>query len=374
MGVYIVKSDGTTAPLLEVSTKNEDKELQRILELNLDLLPGEQIEPEDPRRWFLVKREMPILEWSIDFLFLDQNAVPTFVECKRYADTRARREVVGQVFEYVANAQREWTAVKLREVAEATAKQTGKTVEQYLHSLPAADFKDSESFFAKAEENLKNTIVRVVFFLEQAPQELKRLVEFLNSEMKNCDVLLVEARQYEKDGFRVVVPRLFGFTEQIRRTKELSNASTSRKPIATDWDSFVENARSKGMSESSIAKVRIVFETCEQLSAEIVWGRGVATGSFSPKWSALSPTGSVFSIYANGNLEMHFSSFKVSEAAQRVVDSLANEMNRIGFTLPANYLTSWYTYEPSDWMPLVDGFVTAIRRTLSDALATAAAT
>ncbi len=34
-----------------IRRKNEDRELQRILEVNPNLLPGDQIDPEDPRRW-----------------------------------------------------------------------------------------------------------------------------------------------------------------------------------------------------------------------------------------------------------------------------------------------------------------------------------
>ena len=32
--------------------------------------------------------------WSVDHLFLDQDAIPTLVEVKRSTDTRIRREVV----------------------------------------------------------------------------------------------------------------------------------------------------------------------------------------------------------------------------------------------------------------------------------------
>lgn len=369
MGVYIVKPDGSTEVMLNVSVRSEDKELQTILENNPDLLPGEQIEPDDPCRWMLVKREMPVLGWSIDFLFLDQNAIPTFVECKRYADTRARREVIGQVFEYVANAQREWPSGTLQTYAEATAKHSSKVLEKSLRDLLAADFKDIQSYFAKAEENLRNAIVRIIFFLEQAPQELKRLVEFLNSQMISSDVLLVEARQYERNGLRIVAPRLFGFTEQARRTKELSPLARDHKPVATDWTSFAENAQSKTLSESNINTLRRVFDVCNELSAEIVWGRGVATGSFSPKWSFLSATGSLFSIYANGKLEMHFSSFKNSEAALETTTRLSEEMKKIGFRMPPNYLVSWYSYEPSEWMPLTDGFLASVHRVISGSLA-----
>jgi len=34
--------------------------LQRILEINPDLAPGDQINPTDPRRWLVVKREKPV--------------------------------------------------------------------------------------------------------------------------------------------------------------------------------------------------------------------------------------------------------------------------------------------------------------------------
>lgn len=378
MSVYIVKPDGGTELMQEIMCKDEDRELQTLLEQNYDLLPGDQIDPDDPCRWMLVKREMPVPDpvtgtdrWSIDFLFLDQNAVPTFVECKRYADTRSRREVVGQVLEYVANAQRDWSRKMLHSVAENTAKQKNKTLETCVRELQVADFKTTESFFEKAENNLRNAVVRVVFFLEQAPQELKRLVEFLNSQMISSDVMLVEARQYEKDGFKIVAPRLFGFTEQARRTKELTSAAArGKQPVATDWNSFSKNALSKGLSESTLASIRSLYDACEALSAEITWGRGVATGSFSPKWAALCENAAPFSVYANGRLEIHFSSLKTSDTAQQIATGLSDEMKAVGFKLPPNYLDAWYSYEDSEWIPLLAGFTNAVRRVITDALKT----
>lgn len=98
--VYKLNPDGTTVPMKKVHCTDEARELQDLLEKNLNLLPGDQIHPEDHRRWLLVKREMPVPEpgsgqnrWAIDFVLLDQSAIPTFVECKRFSDTRARRRV-----------------------------------------------------------------------------------------------------------------------------------------------------------------------------------------------------------------------------------------------------------------------------------------
>lgn len=104
--VYVMDEDSGTTRLQRVACSDEDRELQRLLELNLDLLPGDQIGTEDSLRWLLVKREMPVVNpasggilWSADFLLTDQYAVPTLVECKRRDDSRSPRETVGQMLE-----------------------------------------------------------------------------------------------------------------------------------------------------------------------------------------------------------------------------------------------------------------------------------
>ena len=73
--VYVINNDGTTEAMSEIHCKNEDIELQRILENNPDLIPGDQTNPTDPRRWLVVKREMPVPDpstgdnrWSIEYI------------------------------------------------------------------------------------------------------------------------------------------------------------------------------------------------------------------------------------------------------------------------------------------------------------------
>jgi hypothetical protein len=57
--------------------------------------------------------------WSVDHLFLDQDAIPTIVEVKRSSDTRIRREVVGQMLDYAANAVVYWAVEAIRAEFEA---------------------------------------------------------------------------------------------------------------------------------------------------------------------------------------------------------------------------------------------------------------
>jgi hypothetical protein len=88
-----------------------EDDFQKLLADYPNLLAGDQIDRISPRRWLLVAREVAVASeeegsnrWSLDHLFLDQDAIPTIVEVKRSADTRIRREVVGQMLDYAANA------------------------------------------------------------------------------------------------------------------------------------------------------------------------------------------------------------------------------------------------------------------------------
>jgi hypothetical protein len=104
--------------------------LQGLLAKYPNLLAGDQINDADPRRWLLIKREaqLPSEEngtsrWSVDHLFLDQDAIPTLVEVKRSTNTDVRRKVVGQMLDYAANAVVYWPIDELKNMFETTCKQ-----------------------------------------------------------------------------------------------------------------------------------------------------------------------------------------------------------------------------------------------------------
>jgi hypothetical protein len=101
-GIYLIQDDGA---LVEMTQQPYDSEalLQELLAKYPNLLAGDQMDAV-PRKWLLVSREMGVPSeedganlWSLDHLFLDQDAIPTLIEVKRSSDTRIRREVVGQM-------------------------------------------------------------------------------------------------------------------------------------------------------------------------------------------------------------------------------------------------------------------------------------
>jgi hypothetical protein len=129
--------------------------------------------------------------WSVDHLFLDQDAVPTLVEVKRSSDTRIRREVVGQMLDYAANGVVYWPLEQLRELFVRQCERSGRLPEEVVAEVAGSEV-DVEEFWEKAGENLRAGKVRMVFISDDIPRELRRVVEFLNGQMNPAEVIAIE--------------------------------------------------------------------------------------------------------------------------------------------------------------------------------------
>ncbi len=166
-----------------------------------DLLGGGQMNAGEPRRWLLVRRELGVpggegerSRWSLDHLFIDQDGVPTLVEVKRSSDTRLRREVVGQMLDYAANGVKYWPVAELRTDFENEALLRNQDPAGLLASH--APDREPDEFWDQVERNLRSGHVRMVFVADHIPDELVRIIEFLNEQMTRTDVVAIEVRQY----------------------------------------------------------------------------------------------------------------------------------------------------------------------------------
>ena len=198
--IFLVAKDRTNLIPMREEIYLQEATLQELLARYPDLIPGDQITPDSARRWLLVTREMGVPDesdasdrWSLDHLFLDQDGVPTFVECKRAVDTRIRREVMAQMLDYAANGIEYWNIQRLRQEAAETAQSQGYDLDERVATLIGdGDETGVETFWSQVEENLKQGRVRLVFVADSIPRELRRLVEFLNDKMTDVEVLAVQ--------------------------------------------------------------------------------------------------------------------------------------------------------------------------------------
>jgi hypothetical protein len=205
--------------LTEQSYDSEDL-LQRLLAQYPNLLAGSQIDKGSPRRWLLISREISVPDsqsgpgrWSVDHLFLDQDSIPTLVEVKRSYDTRIRREVVGQMLDYAANAVTYWPIEEIRLKFETRCENDSINPEQVLTEFLGED-SAFEQFWEKLKINLRAGKIRMLFVADEIPAELQRIIEFLNGQMTPAEVLGVEVKQYIGQNLRTLVPRIIGQTSE----------------------------------------------------------------------------------------------------------------------------------------------------------------
>lgn len=243
--IFLIDDDGKNSREMVETPYEAEEVLQRLLISTPELLPGDQIDPDNPREWLLVAAEMgvPSAEgggnyWSLDHLFLDQDGIPTFVECKQSSDTRIRREVVAQMLEYAANGSAYWPVHRLRQAAAETSR-NGVSLDNAIlkligkESLPEEDqAAEIENYWKQAENNLASGTVRLLFVADEIPKELRRLVEFLNEKMPDIEVLAVEVKQFVGEGRKAVVSRVVGLTEKVRNTKK--GAETNRPSLTRE--------------------------------------------------------------------------------------------------------------------------------------------
>lgn len=170
--------------------------------------------------------------WSLDHLFLDRHAVPVLVEVKRATDTRARREVIAQMLDYAANGIAYWPIDKIIDAFKSTCQKAGVDPEIRLSEFLGGS--DPEAFWKSVEANLAAGRIRMIFLADEISKEVRRIVEFLNEQMRPAEVLAVEVVQYlNSNGIRTLVPKLVGATERAKSNKATSAA---KEPIdESEW-------------------------------------------------------------------------------------------------------------------------------------------
>ena len=222
--IFVVNANGELAQMRPARPSSEDA-LQDLVAR----FPG-TIGDSDGEL-LLVQREQPIADsessngrWSVDHLFVTKDAVPVLVEVKRASDTRIRREVVGQMLDYAANAVAYWPVGTIAQTFNLTCEKLGRDPEEQLQEFLGAEY-ELEEFWPRVDDNFRAGRLKLLFVADEIPRELARIVEFLNEQM-TAEVLAVELRYFEGDGgFRTLVPRIIGATERAKAKRVILNSS-----------------------------------------------------------------------------------------------------------------------------------------------------
>ncbi|MGY4255292.1 hypothetical protein ACVI1L_002360 [Bradyrhizobium sp. USDA 4516] len=279
-GVFLLQGEHSLVPMEPGQFASED-DFQRLLSRFPELLVGDQVDPQNPRRWILVKREQSISTgevgaslWSIDHVFLDQDGIPTLVEIKRQTDSRLRREVVGQMLDYAANCITYWSLETLQSGFEKTCRELGRESDAALRELLGADDGVSD-FWERVRTNLQAKKIRLLFVADVIPIELRRIVEFLNEQMDPAEVLAIELRQFASKDLKTIVPTVYGQTQATAR---------KRAGPVQRWDeTTLFEKLSQNVGEKELAIARAIYNWMGKGgSRPLAFGTGKENGSVYP--------------------------------------------------------------------------------------------
>ena len=325
--------------IVEMNDQPYDSErlLQELLAKCPSVLAGDQKDGA-ARKWLFITREAGIPDadgatdrFSLDHLFLDRNGIPTLVEVKRSSDTRIRREVVGQMLDYAANAVMYWPLDMIRQRFEETCKERELEPDFVVSEFIGFTGSDSGSavarFWEAVETNLRAGKIRLIFAADEIPAELRRIVEFLNEQMNPAEVLAIEIRQYVGTGVRTLVPNV------IRSTKRIISAGGH---TAAQWNrqSFIAALEERrGSDHVEIAKS--IWAWSSKHCPTVWWGEGRKDGScyigFSEKGTNYYP----FALLTSGRIQLQFQMLQQRAVPPQLVNELVSALREIpGLQMP----------------------------------------
>lgn len=195
----VVMVDGRVK-VLQRTGHRDDELLRGLLQTRPDLVLGAATAGDRRRLLLVTDTDVPPLQR----VYVDSEAVPLLVGVQATGHDRADGDVLLRLLDRVALELPAWRHGRLRELAEAThddRDEAGLLTE-------ALDWRgDPDTFWARVESNLSRDRVRIVLVTDRVPDELTRIVEFLDGQLRDVEVRAVEVSLYGSGQVSVLVPR-----------------------------------------------------------------------------------------------------------------------------------------------------------------------
>ena len=332
--IFVFTPQDDLIPIYEQPYETEDVFQELLAKYPQLLLGGDDRTPYSALLLIAREQGVPITEgggnhFSLDHLFVDQDGVPTLVEVKRRSDTRNRREIVAQMLDYASNGLACWTIDDLQQNFAETCRADGKDPGAVLEEF-AGTGSDVAGFWQTIEENIRAERIRMIFVADEISPELRRIISFLNRQMRTSEMLAIELRQFVGAGIRAFVPDVIVKPDRV-------------VPVpGVTWteERFMAVLEEKAGTEA-VDVARDLLAWGRRATSEISYGRGVRDGSLIPmlQWRGLDYY-PIF-VWTYGKVEIQFQWLQYRPPFDDVEKrkDLLNRLNAIaGISLPPDSL------------------------------------
>ncbi|HEY9703865.1 MAG TPA: hypothetical protein V6C58_15555, partial [Allocoleopsis sp.] len=162
-GIYLIQNKDQLVEMIPQNYESEDV-LQQFLEKYPQLLSSVLA-----KKLLFIKSQMSLKsaiqdgdKWTIDFLFVDENAVPILVNVTRNHSTENRRTILGEMLDYAANAIINLPIEKIMTNFQANCQTQGQDHHQILSDFIGADLEQND-FWSMVENNCNLGKICLVF-------------------------------------------------------------------------------------------------------------------------------------------------------------------------------------------------------------------
>jgi hypothetical protein len=196
--IYSEGPEGWT--LLPPTGFPNERTLQDLVAKAPDLLPL-----SGNPRVVVLGREVLLGSGYVDVLAIEPGGRPVLIEVKLRNNAESRRAVVAQVLAYAAGLHGASVDELEREILARHL--GGRTLLDLVRETAQAEIVDTDDFRATLQAALQAGSFRLVLVLDQVPQELVKLVGYLEAVTQDLVIDLIAVSSYDIAGQRVVVPQ-----------------------------------------------------------------------------------------------------------------------------------------------------------------------
>jgi hypothetical protein len=230
-GGVVVMVDGRPK-VLQKARHCDDELLRQLLDNRPDLVLRPATADDHPRLLLVARRATPAAATdpevpALERVYVDSHGVPLLVGVQATADAPADGDGLMRLLDRVAVELPQWRDGWLRNVAR-TMHCHRDEAELLEHALGWRA--EPDAFWARVESNLSRDRVGIVLVVDQLPDELSRIVEFLDGQLREVDVRAVEVSVYGSGQVSALVPRSTRAGSPSRRIRPALGTEGRHRP------------------------------------------------------------------------------------------------------------------------------------------------
>ncbi len=356
----IISQNNQNARRIEESSFDSEDNLQEYVINNPEIIPLYDIHAD--ARLFVAAREFSTQSGPIDALGFDAAGNIYIIETKMFRNAD-KRKVVAQALDYGASMWRHATDYDafLSQLDAHTQKQFDSSFKDQYQTF--FEMEDAAESIVTIKDNLSEGNIKFVVLMDSLDDRLKDLILYVNQNSK-FDIYAVDFEYYKHDQFEIVIPKLYG-SEVKKDVVSSSAGSGSRRK----WGemSYWQEVTAK-LDKDKVQALRKLYDWSKSHADEISWGTGVTRGSFSPRFTHISPI-SFISVYTDGSVQVSYGYLPEDiELRKRLRNMLSRHVSVPGVTdLDDDNLGRWPSISPDYVQNHADEIIAALSDFVGDA-------